>query len=560
MFLLPPGLRTLFLCSLLLFTAPAFTHPLPRAHFSTTTVNTLSHGGSRHQKYTAGIISIHFDQDVSIVRDAKRSSSFLLSEVDEYPEVVDTLYGLLQFRCHSASGATKDLVLSLDQRVPPQTTTLPTGILFPMQEIAQHQVPWLTSIIARTHLDADQFAHMGRALPSGSRYDLVYLWQDEHATHLSAPSVGQHQPHHNLRHPEHILSRVQRGDCNVHFLNQTEQTWMPKGSLVSDNKDGTTSSTIVESVAVEHWDGEMGKHRSGRSEQLDSDDDTEKNGWPKSVLSTATAIKSNNMIADAVSKVAAMSSSSQHQELHTIEQARTTTGAAPPLDCIPLPAGLANYAKDKVLLETTSTTHTKQKGIAQDIPKIIKEPVGDILKPIMKLMGGFLGETLVEPLKEQMGQLTSAGMTSQTVEDLSSALINSLSQGIPATTLNTIPYVVIEGLAESLMLYVTEQVTNELVDPLASKLSASLGVSVTAKVKDETPRKLARHVTKSLIHSLTRSVSHSVVPSLVHTLTHSPLQDYYCYYCYHHKTYCQYCQYSPSQLYYALYYTGFYST
>jgi hypothetical protein len=175
-------------------------------------------------------------------------------------------------------------------------------------------------------------------------------------------------------------------------------------------------------------------------------------------------------------------------------------------------------------------------------------------------MGGFLGETLVEPLKEQMGQLTSAGMTSQTVEDLSSALINSLSQGIPATTLNTIPYVVIEGLAESLMLYVTEQVTNELVDPLASKLSASLGVSVTAKVKDETPRKLARHVTKSLIHSLTRSVSHSVVPSLVHTLTHSPLQDYYCYYCYHHKTYCQYCQYSPSQLYYALYYTGFYST
>ena len=545
----------LFLCSLLLFTAPAFTHPLPRAHFSTTTVNTLSHG-SRHQKYTAGIISIHFDQDVSILRDAKRSSSFLLSKVDEYPEVVDTLYGLLQFRCRSASGATEDLVLSVDHRVPPQTTTLPTGILYPMQEIAQHQVPWLTSVIARSHLDADQFAHMGRALSSGSRYDLVYLWQDENDTRLSAPSFGHHQAPHSLSHPEQILSRVQRGDCNVHFLNRSEQTWTPKGFLVSDNKDGTTSSTIVESVAVEHWDGEKGK---GRSEKDDSGD-TEKNGWPKSVLSTATATESNNMIADAISKVAAMSSFSHHQEQPTIEQTRTATAAAPPLDCIPLPAGLANYAKDKVLLETTSTTRTKQKGIAQDIPKIIKEPVGDILKPIMKLMGGFLGETLVEPLKEQMGQLTSAGMTSQTVEALSSALINSLSQGIPATTLNTIPYVVIEGLAESLMLYVTEQVTNELVDPLASKLSASLGFSVTARVKDETPRKLARHVTKSLIHSLTRSISHSVVPSLVHTLTHSPLQDYYCYYCYHHKTYCQYCQYSPSQLYYALYYTGFYST
>lgn len=120
--------------------------------------------------------------------------------------------------------------------------------------------------------------------------------------------------------------------------------------------------------------------------------------------------------------------------------------------------------------------------------------------------------------------------------------------------------VVTEGLAESLMVYITDQVTNELVEPLSSKLATSLGATIPPKVEADTPRKLASHVTKSLVHSLTRSVSHSVVPSLVHTLTHSPLQDYYCYYCFHHKTYCQYCQYSPSQLYYALYYTGFYST
>ena len=45
----------------------------------------------------------------------------------------------------------------------------------------------------------------------------------------------------------------------------------------------------------------------------------------------------------------------------------------------------------------------------------------------------------------------------------------------------------------------------------------------------------------------------------MHTLTHNPLQDYYCYYCFHHKVYCQYCHYAPSQLYYAMFYTGYYS-
>ena len=118
---------------------------------------------------------------------------------------------------------------------------------------------------------------------------------------------------------------------------------------------------------------------------------------------------------------------------------------------------------------------------------------------------------MVEPFNEQMGQMTTAGMTGQIDEELSAALLKSLSKGIPATVVETIPYVVSEGLAESLMLYVTEQVTNELTDPLSSRLAKSLGATVPKQVNGEGSVRLADRVTHVTIHSLTRSLARVLV-------------------------------------------------
>jgi hypothetical protein len=491
----------------------------PTVYFSTSEINIISSGA--HQKFTAGIISIQFDDDQTInihrETDPNKLSSSILSDVDAWPEVIDTIYGLLQFRCESKNS--KKIVLTLDQRVPNKIASLPLGNLFPTEEIVLHKVPWLASMIARTNLPTSS---------TQPTIEIAIIWDKQ---------------------PHQLISRVQNHECSIDFLNKSQQTWVPKGSFVSDSKDGMTSKQIVGSIIAQYLDTDDLSSQFKRADE-----------WPKSVLSSSTKSPSINKIARAVSKLTSLKDF--RIIVDQVKKEQTNTTAAATEDCVSLPQGITDYANNMVLLETESKVNMRdpQNGIAGELPKLIETPVSDIIKPVMKLLGAQISEHLVESMNENMGLLTSTGLTGQIVESLSSALINSLSKGIPATTMNTIPFVVVEGLAESLMLYITEQVTNELVDPLASKLSASLGSSVPPKVDAKTPKKITSHVTKSLIHSLTRSVSHTVVPSLVHTLTHSPLQDYYCYYCFHHRTYCQYCQYSPSQLYYALYYTGFYST
>ena len=550
---------------LLLLIQLANTTPTPtNAYFSTSTTTILL-PSSKEKHITVGYLSISFDQKILVKRDAiQDQSNNILYNNNEYPELNNNhhMYGLSRFVCkknknsnneYDNTGNNNDdlIIFTTDQTVPTASSAIPTGILYPLSEIEQHATSWLVSSIARENFDASRYSLTTGNNPSSfeSRYDAVYFWQDNNNT-SSPPAPKNTNNNNNNIHPNDILALVKKGNCNIEFLSKSQQTWVPKGSLVSKDGGGTG---YFGSVLIKDW----------------KNDDVNR-PWPR-VEIMKEYYSSRVITTNAITRVSQQEQEQeqyhrQHQQHQQSQQPQQSHSQSfhKEKDCIPLPPGLTDYANEMVLLESTSTSTStstsKLQGIAEDLPKLIKEPVSDILKPITKLMGGFLGETLIEPFKEQMGQMTSAGMTAGIVEDLSSAMINSLSKGIPATTLETIPGVVIEGLAESLMLYVTEQVTTELVGPLSSKLAASLGSTVPKKVDGDVPKKLASHVTKSLIHVLTRSVSHAVVPSLVHTLTHSPLQDYYCYYCFHHKTYCQYCQYSPSQLFYALYYTGFYST
>ena len=509
--------------------------PVPLSAFFSTVTTTFLHQSNQEVQITTGYLSVQFDRDVHVSREyVENPDSSILSNAEAYPEVDETMYGLARLVCKKDGGS---IIFSTDHKVPIVTTSpVAVGVLYPFAEIQQHAASWLVSAIAHDKFDTSRYTLSSQVISSKSRYDAVYLWTNNSSSGKS-----------NTLHPDEIVSLVQKGDCNIEFLNRSQQTWTPPGALSS-----IQGTEFYGSLVVRYWNA----------------DDPSAIAWPRRELCGSSTQKTTNnvmIITNAITRVSKLQQEEQQQQ----QQQQPSQSQQQPESkdsCIPLPPGLADYADKSIFLESsssstsTSTSHAQLTGIAQELPKLIKEPVSDILKPITKLMGGFLGETLIEPFKEQMGQMTSAGMTAGTVEELSSAMINSLSKGIPATTLETIPFVVTEGLAESLKLYVTEQVTNELVGPLSSKLAASLGSTVPKKVDGDVPKKLASHVTKSLIHSLTRSVSHAMVPALVHTLTHSPLQDYYCYYCFHHKTYCQYCQYSPSQLYYTLYYTGFYST
>ena len=353
-----------------------------------------------------------------------------------------------------------------------------------------------------------------------------------------------------------LTTHVGTGNCHVDFLSEAEQISQqgddssPGRILVGEDSDKFYFTGLV---AVQPW--------LRRESMLERP-------WPRTTLLssgpwTTSRLKSAiNYYADGLEHQKAPIDDGEDGKDGTYDS-DVSKGIDNNNTCVALPHGIKKYASDIAESEFAFVEiQSKEQvgGIASELPNLIKTPVSDVLKPVMKLMGSFLGETLVEPLKEQMGELTSSGMVDQINEGLTGALIKSLSKGIPTTTIETIPFVVSEGLAEALMLYVTEQVKNEITGPLANLLSMSLETTVPKEVNTEGATKMAERVSSATIHSLTRSVSHSMIPALVHTLTHSPLQDFYCYYCFHHKAYCQYCTYAPSQLYYSLYYAGFYST
>ena len=427
---------------------PLTTAPPESAYFSCTTTRVLKSTRADDQQQqqqiedqaiTACIVSVQFYRDVHVVRDAASSttttssSSSVLFDADIYPDVVDTTYGLTQVTCNVSDNST--LVFSTDHKVPPRTSPLPTGMLFPLIEIEQHSVSWLAASIALESFSASRAAIRATTKESSidssaaSTYEAVYLH----------PNHAQDRTHAERNHPSRstdIMSLVKANACQIKFLSKAQQTWIPKGSLVSFVDDGDVlggkkrTAPIVGSIAVQYWDVENSAFSSLPASTPSS--------WPRRTL---VGSSSASAVAQAFAAVAPplVSSRKERRKRRRSGAKSSSSSSTKAGDCVPLPPGLAEYANGAVFLETMSKSTSKVHGIAEDLPDLIKMPVSDILKPITKLMGGFLGETLVEPFKEQMGQLTSAGMTSQIVEGLSSAMINSLSKGIPATTLETIP-------------------------------------------------------------------------------------------------------------------------
>ena len=474
-----------------------------------------------------GYLVVDFHRPIRIQRD--EIDGDVLNREDYYPDDVDTWLGVSALRCSS------NISLPTTTRVSDKGRAAAAGVLYPVAEVVRSQSLGLLSI-ARARA-----ATIGSKYKTpAQRYEAVYFFK----RHIEFGDGDNGDPE------PHLMASVRSGQCRVIFLSKAEQRLqgggIPPGRVVIGT--GTTEVAFEGSVAVRPW---REPFTSQRPWPRTSVTDAGNGPWATSRLKYAIKTYADGLTP---------------QDMHEVMLAYGGNGRErdrSQAECLALPRGIKQYASDMAAADSAFIevrSKARVESIAEEIPKLIKTPVSDVLKPVMKLTGAFLGETLVEPIKEQMGELTSAGMVDQIDEGLSGALIRSLSKGIPATTLETIPFVVSEGLAESLMLYITEQVTNEITGPLADRLADALGETIPAELDTDGVAKLAERVSTVTIHSLTRSVTHSVVPALVHTLTHSPLQDFYCYYCFHHKAYCQFCQYAPQQLYYAMYYAGFYSS
>ena len=230
-------------------------------------------------------------------------------------------------------------------------------------------------------------------------------------------------------------------------------------------------------------------------------------------------------------------------------------------NCHPLPHRVKSKEGANSLLEVGAGVEFFDEAISDILPQLIKDPIMALLMPILKLLGVFGGDKMMTPLEDNMSQMTDGGLTGELAQQVAPKLIMDLQQGLPPGVQAAAPETITEAVATMMQVYIKESLLADVPTPTATLIAAGLAKShVAQETSDRTSFSIAKGVTRDTVHTLTRSLTHTIVPAISHTLTHNPMQDYYCYYCFEHKAYCQYCNYSPQQLYYNMYYAGFYST
>ena len=230
-------------------------------------------------------------------------------------------------------------------------------------------------------------------------------------------------------------------------------------------------------------------------------------------------------------------------------------------NCHPLPHRVKSKEGANSLLEVGAGVEFFDEAISDILPQLIKNPIIALLMPILKLLGVFGGDKMMTPLEDNMSQMTDGGLTGELAQQVAPKLIMDLQQGLPPGVQAAAPETITEAVATMMQVYIKESLLADVPTPTATRIAAGLARShVPEETSDRTSFSVAKGVTRDTVHTLTRALTHTIVPAISHTVTHNPMQDYYCYYCFKHKAYCQYCSYSPQQLYYNMYYAGFYST
>ena len=198
-------------------------------------------------------------------------------------------------------------------------------------------------------------------------------------------------------------------------------------------------------------------------------------------------------------------------------------------------------------------------GIVTSIGDIVKGPIEGVLKPVVKLMGEVVSDTVGGVIESTLTPESAGDMNDQLLRSLVPGLTMSLVENLTPTLAQSFPDTMSEALSESMRERLTMSLSKSLEPKLVSSLTKSLLGSVTLWTTSMVSHTIDSGLSHVLSSMLTKSLAHSITPSLIHTLSHDATQDYYAYMCFHHKTYCQYTSYAPSQVFYASYYASYYS-
>lgn len=198
-------------------------------------------------------------------------------------------------------------------------------------------------------------------------------------------------------------------------------------------------------------------------------------------------------------------------------------------------------------------------GIVTSIGDIVKGPIEGVLKPVVKVMGEVVSDTVGGVIEATLTPESAGDMNDQLLRSLVPGLTMSLVENLTPTLAQSFPDTMSEALSESMRERLTISLSKSLEPKLVSSLTKSLLGSVTLWTTSMVSHTIDSGLSHVLSSMLTKSLAHSITPSLIHTLSHDATQDYYAYMCFHHKTYCQYTSYAPSQVFYASYYASYYS-
>lgn len=351
-----------------------------------------------------------------------------------------------------------------------------------------------------------------------------------------ASAITQNSMRIHARSNREVLGVLFRGNdeqplsnCSLHFLSHEEQ-----------RERAISQGVSMDRLLVGQYEDESGTPLFGAVMLVDTEPSSSSLLWP--------------LRDDVYSATAAAATALQVYEKVKVEYEHH--------NCVPIPRKAESMAGVTELLQTGSKTGLSfpDEQIADDMPGLVKGVVIMMIEPILKLLGVFMGNSLMPPLMDDMTQMTDGSLVGALNEQLMPKLVLDLQRGIPPGVQAAVPETVTQAVAEMMQVYVKGSVAETVATSISDRVAESLRHTVPRDTEELVSDSIASEVTKNAVHSLTRSLTHSIVPALTHTMTHNPMTDYYCNYCFKHKTYCQYCSYAPQQLYYATFYAGFYST
>ena len=536
--------------------------------------------------YSVGLLVVNFDRPVHVRRDfvgveSSSSSSSSILDGDLYPEEIGESYlGLTRLDCPRLGIS---LPSSLPTKRPPLSTkllpninaflrsTLPYNVLLPFAQAERYDLAWLLGTLALERHDDNRRMRLG-----------VNFYEAEQDTHkryvaLHFGGSGDYNSYPDLtlmvnmtmvtpddvwyaaakktdgNEPSNMTNKL---GCSLTFLKKSSQQQNPDGG-------GPPPGSIVSTTTEEHGVGGVPIHGSITIDAVSAP------FQPEDILkfNDHRQLKNSVALEIAMERVEIAIAEYQHYRQNansTInnDNITATMTTYPSEDCLALPPSILNETKVTALLETEHVLLGRSRESQhQQFIGIIKGPLKSIVSPVASPLGGVMSATVMDVATSMSGGNLHDNIKDMH-EQITSSLIVSLTAKVPEIMAQTVPYEISSEMASALRNRLTQFFLTD--DMLPRAVGDAVIDLVAERIVKDVSRPTSAHiselVTPPALHLLTRSIAHSVVPTLVHVLTHNPLMDYYCYYCYHHKVYCSYCQYQPSQLYYAQYYTGFFST